>query len=87
MQERLLREPDLLLEQAIQIGRAAEEVKLQSKETKGDTKPSESLVDEVNKIARRNTNEKRARAMIKNCKYCRKEHFQGIYARNGNMKQ
>ena len=77
VQERLLREPDLSLEQAIQICRAAEEVKLQSKEIKGETKTSESLVDAVNKNAQRNTNEKRPRTMIKNCKYCGKEHFQG----------
>ena len=69
MQERLLREPDSSLEQAIQICRAAEEVKLQSKEMKGDTKTSESLVDAVNKSAQGSTNETRPRAMTKNCTY------------------
>ena len=64
MQERLLREPDSSLEQAIQICRAVEEVKLQSKEMKGDTKTSESLVDAVNKRAQESTNE--TRPMIKN---------------------
>ena len=77
VQERLLRERDLSLEQAIQICRAAEQVKLQSKEMKGDTKTSESLVDAVNKSVQGSTNETRPRAMIKNCKYCGKEHFQG----------
>ncbi len=73
----MLREPDLSLEQAIKICRASEEVKLQSKEIKGETKTSESLVDAANKNAQKNTSEKRPRAMIKNCKYCGKEHFQG----------
>ena len=61
----MLRELDLSLEQAIQICGAAEEVKLQSKEIKGETKTSESLVDAVSKDAQRNTNEKRPRTMMK----------------------
>ena len=66
-----------MIEQAIQICRAAEEVKQQSKEMKEDTKTSESLVDVVKKSAQGSTDEMRPRAMIKNCKYCGKEHFQG----------
>ena len=73
-----VKEPDLTLEQAIQICRAAEEVKQQLKQIKGAARTSESLVDTVNKNTQgTDMIERQPKAMIRNCRYCGKPHIQG----------
>ena len=81
VQERLLREAELSLEKAIQICRAAENVKMQAKEIKGAS--NEVNVEAVSRSyskespsKQRNVEGKR-RQKVKNCKYCGGEHEYG----------
>ena len=81
MQERLLREAELSLEKAIQICRAAENVKLQAREILGTS--TEANVEAVSRSyprdspARQRNVDGRPRQKVKNCKYCGGEHDYG----------
>ena len=79
--ERLLREAGLSLEKAIQICRAAENVKMQAKEIKGAS--NEASVEAVSKgysresLSKQRNVEGKHRQKVKNCKYCGGEHEYG----------
>ena len=78
VQERLLREAELSLEKAIQICRAAENVKMQAKEIKGAS--NEASVEAVSKeesLSKQRNVEGKHRQKVKNCKYCGGEHEYG----------
>ena len=84
VQERLLRETELSLGKAIQVCRAAENVKMQTKEMKGLLKLGTNI-DLVNKKSSSDNTRSSStgsirkgiqnrREMVKDCKYCGNEH-------------
>ena len=79
MQERLLRESELSLDQAASICRAAEEIKLQTKEMQSQNKQEgASKVDYVKSKKKLQYKKKpQAKLLIKDCTYCGSEHTAG----------
>ncbi len=82
LRERLLREPDLTLQKAIQLGHAAEETKRHLKELQKET-DGKNFVDDVSKNTekRKNKFSKESigydKSYIKNCKFCSYSHKRG----------
>ena len=82
LRERLLREPDLTLQKAIQLGHAAEETKRHVKELQKET-DGKNFVDNVSKITekRKKKFSKESigydKSYIKNCKFCSYSHKTG----------
>ena len=79
VQERLLRESELSLDQAVSICRAAEEIKLQTKEMQSQNKQEgASKVDYVKSKKKLQYKKKpQAKLLIKDCTYCGSEHTAG----------
>ena len=73
LRERMLREPEINLDKAIQLGKTAEQTKLHSKELKDEF--------EVNEVRRKNREKEKQfsdfheKNMILNCKFCGGSHL------------
>ena len=88
LRERMLREPDIYLKKAIELGQAAEETKMHAKQS---TEKFDSNVDKVTKAKKKETSccywyqlvllkystkqEKPIRKSINNCKFCAGSDF------------
>ena len=74
LRERMLREPDLNLGKALQLGNSAEQTKHHIKELKKETE-----IDYIQKLnpKSRSTNTKTKTQIINNCRYCGKSHARG----------
>ena len=74
--ERLLREPELTLQKAVQLGHAAEETKRHVKELQNDTVHKKKFDGNGKKNVPRSSSGC-GKSLIKNCKFCSYTHKRG----------
>ena len=80
LRERMLREPQIDLKKAVELGQAAEQTKLHAKQIANDM---EKRVENVNKYEKKRVNSSRPQAsrdsgqLFRNCKFCAGSHQRG----------
>ena len=84
LRERMLREPDINLKKAVELGQAAEETKLHAKQLAEDMSRSVHKIKKHKHGIPKDKEEKRSKSpaktavkMINNCKFCAGSHPRG----------